>query len=69
MVCFDLHPSDFTLFAQNMDKDRRFMLAKKMVSSLIKIIAACGKNALVLMDPPYEIKSDYDTVLSVLTQT
>lgn len=67
--CFDLHPSDFTLLAQNMDKDRRFHARKEDgFQALLKLLPPAEKRALVLMDPPYEIKSDYDTVLSVLTQ-
>jgi 23S rRNA (adenine2030-N6)-methyltransferase len=68
-LCFDLHSSDFALLAQNMDKDRRFHIRKEDgFQALLKSLPPAEKRALVLMDPSYEIKSDYDTVLSVLIQ-
>ncbi len=65
---FELHPSDFKILEQNFrDKSRQSKIAQQDGFAGIK---AClpppTKRAVVLIDPPYELKDDYSRVVDCL---
>lgn len=65
---FELHPSDYDLLSQNFSpQTRQTKLAKQDGFEGIK---AClpppTKRALILIDPPYEVKDDYQRVIECL---
>lgn len=69
---FELHPSDSKALAGHIEQ----IEAKRMVSmeradgfeSLRKLLPPPSRRALVLMDPSYEIKTDYTRVASVIQE-
>ena len=65
---FELHPSDFKILEQNFKgKSRQSKIAQQDGFAGIK---AClpppTKRAVVLIDPPYELKDDYNRVVDCL---
>lgn len=64
---YELHPTDFTLLQELMRGDRRVRVEKSDgYAGLIAAMPPKERRALVLMDPPYEVKTDYDVVISTL---
>ncbi|QSI75749.1 23S rRNA (adenine(2030)-N(6))-methyltransferase RlmJ [Niveibacterium microcysteis] len=68
MRLFELHPADADLLAENFEP-----LAKQLIvdradgfKGLKAFLPPPPRRALVLIDPPYEVKSDYRTVVSTL---
>lgn len=61
---FELHPSDFKLLSENIPPSRQTQV--EMLDGF-KGIKAClpppTKRAVVLIDPPYEVKDDYQHVV------
>lgn len=68
MRLFELHPSDFELLTANFADDRNKPLINKMdgFSGLKALLPPPPRRALVLIDPPYENKADYQLVVSSL---
>lgn len=65
---FELHPSDFQLLTENFSgKEKQ---TKTMQQDGFSGIKAClpppTKRAVVLIDPPYEMKNDYDKVVETV---
>lgn len=68
-LLFDLHPTDFALLEQNMRGDKRIKVQQQDgFKGLLAALPPVERRALVLIDPPYEIKTDYDTVVEVLVK-
>lgn len=66
-LCFDLHSSDFALLKQSMGKDARVRVRNEDgFQGLLAALPPAERRAFVLIDPSYEIKSDYETVVDVL---
>ena len=68
---FELHPSDYKILSENFDdKSRQTKVEMKNGFDGIK---AClpppTKRGIVLIDPPYEIKEDYDHVVSCISDS
>lgn len=66
---FELHPQEQTLLQQNMAKDRRVkVFARDGFEGLIAALPPKERRGLILIDPPYEIKTDYQKVVETLVQ-
>lgn len=64
---FELHPSDFDRLNTLMKKDRRVRVYNSDgFAGLIANVPPLERRGLILMDPPYEIKTDYETVVSTI---
>lgn len=64
---FELHPNDFIRLQQLMHNDRRIKVHKQDgFAGLIAKLPPAIKRGLVLIDPPYEVKADYQTVVDTL---
>jgi 23S rRNA (adenine2030-N6)-methyltransferase len=66
---FELHPTDHEILAAHFSGDRRFRVANADGYDALKaVLPPPPRRALVLMDPPYEIKTDYAHVLEALKE-
>lgn len=64
---FELHPSDYPKLARLFAKDRRVRTEQSDGHHALKSqLPAAQKRALVLMDPAYEVKREYQTVVESL---
>ena len=64
---FELHPQDFRRLQELMSSDRRIHCEQADgFNGLIALLPPKERRGLILMDPPYEVKSDYDTVAATL---
>ncbi len=64
---FELHPADFKMLEQSFGKDKRFIVkAEDGYEQLIALLPPMSKRGFVLIDPSYEIKSEYDRVVETL---
>ncbi|NPA72787.1 MAG: 23S rRNA (adenine(2030)-N(6))-methyltransferase RlmJ [Gammaproteobacteria bacterium] len=63
----ELHPRESQTLIKNFKGDRRIkMFSKDGFQTAIAAMPPKERRGLVLIDPPYEIKSDYDRVVEVL---
>ncbi len=69
MHVFEMHPADNLLLHQNLNaRDRRVKIhTTDGFNALKALLPPPSKRALVLIDPPYEDKQDYQRVVSALT--
>src|SRR5690606_26809766 len=66
---YELHPSDYALLSELMQRDRRIRVQQSDgFQGMIASLPPPARRGLVLIDPPYEIKSDYDTVVRTLVK-
>ncbi|SFN21950.1 23S rRNA (adenine2030-N6)-methyltransferase [Formivibrio citricus] len=65
---FELHPSDHTLLAENFAEARKKTIIQQTdgFAGLRSVLPPPPRRALVLIDPPFEDKSDYRTVITAL---
>jgi 23S rRNA (adenine2030-N6)-methyltransferase len=64
---FELHPDDAKRLARWAEHDRRVKVEHcDGFAALNAILPPIEKRALVMIDPPYEVKTDYSTVVSAL---
>ncbi len=64
---FELHPADSRELARNFQNDRRVKVSQgDGFSGLKGLLPPAERRALVLIDPPYEVKDDYATVIKSL---
>ncbi len=64
---FERHPQDYPLLARQFDGDRRVQVSKDDgFAGLKALLPPPSRRALVLIDPPYEVKSDYQQVVAAL---
>ena len=67
MFLFELHPNEFTNMRENFSGDRSIKMAKKDgLEGLIANMPPKERRGLVLIDPSYEIKTEYDEVVDTL---
>jgi 23S rRNA (adenine2030-N6)-methyltransferase len=58
--CFELHPRDFELLNLQLENDKRFKVIKADgPKECISLLPPITRRACILIDPSYEIKSDY----------
>ena len=66
---FELHPRDLALLQENMSGKRSIRVrGENGFAGLIGLLPPASRRACVLIDPPYEVKDDYDTVVKTLTK-
>lgn len=64
---FELHPREFGSLLQNMRGDRRIKLYQKDgFQACMSQLPPKERRGYVLMDPPYEVKQDYQTATETL---
>lgn len=67
LALFELHPTDFALLDQWAGGDRRIRVQQSGgFEGLIALLPPRERRALVMIDPPYEIKQDYEQVVDTL---
>ncbi|BFM49473.1 23S rRNA (adenine(2030)-N(6))-methyltransferase RlmJ [Marinomonas sp. THO17] len=65
----ELHPNDFPLLAALFPHKRKANVVKENGFAAVKaMLPPPQKRGFVLMDPPYEVKKDYDYVVQALTE-
>ncbi len=65
---FELHPADHAALEERFGKDRRVQVRKADgLSGLRSLLPPPARRALVLIDPSYEVKDDYDAVVAALS--
>lgn len=58
---YELHSEDARLLANNMQRDKRVrVMHQDGLNGLLALLPPVSRRGLVLIDPSYEIKSDYD---------
>lgn len=66
---YELHPQDAELLLQNMHKDRRVrVMHEDGLKGLLSLLPPVSRRGVVLVDPSYEIKSDYDAVVQTIVR-
>ena len=66
---FELHPADFTLLRAQCAAHRRVrVMQKDGFKGLLSLLPPISRRALVLMDPAYEVKTDYENVFETLVR-
>ena len=64
---YELHPQDLAILEQMTYRDRRVQVrGEDGFAGLIALLPTTIKRGLVVMDPPYEIKTDYQTAVTTL---
>lgn len=64
---FELHSTDFELLQQQLKGDARFRVQKKDgLEGLLALLPPRSRRALVLIDPSYELKTEYQQVVDTL---
>ncbi|MFK7995567.1 MAG: 23S rRNA (adenine(2030)-N(6))-methyltransferase RlmJ [Granulosicoccus sp.] len=61
---FELHPQDYELLRENTDKNRKTKVrCENGFEGLNALLPPVSRRGVVLVDPSYEIKSDYERVI------
>lgn len=69
LALFELHPTELELLAQNLPKDPRIRIhPEDGLSQATPLLPPIERRGLVLIDPSYEIKTDYQTVVGTLAR-
>jgi 23S rRNA (adenine2030-N6)-methyltransferase len=64
---YELHAKDFDLLKKNANGSRRIkIMCEDGLSGVLSHLPPVSRRALVLMDPSYEIKTDYDQVVKTI---
>jgi 23S rRNA (adenine2030-N6)-methyltransferase len=66
---FELHPEDARLLAADLGRDRRVKVEREDgFSGLLRLVPPVSRRGLVMLDPSYEIKTDYAKVVQTVRQ-
>ncbi len=64
---FELHPADCEALAQQVSRDRHVKVIREDgFKNVLSLLPPHSRRGLILVDPPYEVKSDYDQVLETV---
>ena len=64
---YELHPEDFSRLQKNLKGQRKCKVSQQDGwAGLLAVLPPVSRRALVLVDPPYELKTDYDQVVKTL---
>jgi len=64
---FELHPTDFQTLEQLFKNKRQIRVQKQDgYAGLLSLLPPKSRRGLVLMDPPYEVKEDYQKAVSTI---
>ncbi|MCW8919406.1 MAG: 23S rRNA (adenine(2030)-N(6))-methyltransferase RlmJ [Gammaproteobacteria bacterium] len=68
MVLHELHPADLAQLQETFRGDRRCRVrAEDGFAACLALLPPAERRGLVLLDPPYELKEDYQRVVDTLT--
>ena len=66
---YELHPADFDLLNNNIGRDRRIRVKHEDgLKGLLSLLPPLSRRGFVLIDPSYEVKSDYLQVMNTVTR-
>ncbi|NOU52727.1 23S rRNA (adenine(2030)-N(6))-methyltransferase RlmJ [Pseudoalteromonas sp. JBTF-M23] len=66
---FELHPKDLQLLEQNMQGKKSLRVrGEDGFKGLLGLVPPASRRACVLMDPPYEIKTDYEQAVVMISK-
>lgn len=66
---FELHPADFALLRAEFVADRRVQVKRTDgFKGLLALLPPVSRRALVLIDPAYEVKTDYERVFETVAR-
>lgn len=66
---YELHSEDARLLVNNLQKDKRArVMYEDGLAGLLRLLPPISRRGLVLIDPSYEIKSDYDSVFETVAK-
>lgn len=69
LCLFELHSNEFEILKTNMKTDKRVVLEKADgLKNSLALLPPIERRGLVLIDPSYEVKSDYTDVVKTLVQ-
>lgn len=64
---FEMHPADFELLKKNVTNDKRVRVTREDgFKGLLPLLPPVSRRGLILIDPSYEIKSDYAQVFETV---
>jgi 23S rRNA (adenine2030-N6)-methyltransferase len=67
---FELHPSDFALLKKHFSEHRNVMCElRDGFTGLKAMLPPASRRAVALIDPPYEIKQDYQKVVKLIEES
>jgi 23S rRNA (adenine2030-N6)-methyltransferase len=65
--CFELHPADVSLLRAALAGDRRFQVGNEDgLTALRSLLPPASRRALIFIDPPYELKAEYQGLIAAL---
>jgi len=66
---FEMHPADFELLKKNTANDHRIKVSQDDgYNGLLSLLPPLSRRGLILIDPSYELKSDYTRVFDVVNK-
>jgi len=69
LFLYELHSTEIALLAEAVDRDRRIkVFHEDGLKNAIGLLPPAERRGLVLIDPSYEMKSDYQDVVETLTK-
>ncbi len=70
LFCYDLHPQEYEALKSGVGRDRRVRTKHADgFEGCISLLPPKERRALVLIDPSYEIKADYERVFQTITSS
>ncbi|RYV03225.1 23S rRNA (adenine(2030)-N(6))-methyltransferase RlmJ [Shewanella sp. OPT22] len=61
---FELHPQDFEHLSNNINRNRKVKITKSDgLKGMLGLVPTASRRALILIDPSYEIKTEYQLVV------
>lgn len=64
---YELHPKDFSLLSKNVTQTRRLKIfSEDGLQGLLSLLPPQSRRALVLVDPSYEVKAEYEQVFDTI---
>ncbi len=64
---FELHPQDFEHLSSNIGRNRKIKINKSDgLKGMLGLVPTASRRAFVLIDPSYEIKSEYELVIDTV---
>lgn len=69
LALFELHPQDYSLLKQQFTSDKRIHTYQEDgLNGLKRLVPPSTKRAVILIDPSYELKTDYQLVIKAVQQ-
>ncbi|BBB25913.1 23S rRNA (adenine(2030)-N(6))-methyltransferase RlmJ [Amphritea japonica] len=66
---YELHPKDFNLLKQNTARHRSIkVMNEDSLSNVLGLLPPVSRRGLILIDPSYELKTDYEAVFRLVQQ-